>query len=65
MVFKKPTIYSTKSTSNRQFIQQNQPEIGDMSAFCNFPLLHDIQKSNEIICKFGITVYVVTVHIQL
>ena len=38
----------------RQFIQQNQLAIGALSAFCNFPLLHDIQQSSEIICVFGI-----------
>ena len=47
--------------AERQFIQQSQPVIGALSTFCNFPLLHGIQQSSEIICKFGITVYVVTV----
>lgn len=47
----------------RQFIQKNQPAIGALFAFCNFALINDIQQSSEIICKSGITVYVVIVPI--
>ena len=50
--------------AERQFIQQNKPAIGALSAFCNFPLLHDIQQSSEIICKFGITAYVMALPVM-
>ena len=40
--------------AERQFIQQSQPVIVALSAFCNFPLLHGILQSSEIICKFDI-----------
>ena len=41
-VFKKTEIFR-KMNAEGKFIQQNQSAISALSAFCNFPIMHDIQ----------------------